>query len=64
MPKLKTKKSAIKRFKVTKNGKVLRGRQMGSHLKMSKSASQKRRQATVGKIDNEDSRRIKRLTLN
>lgn len=63
MPKLKTKKAAIKRFRVTKNGKVLRGRQMGSHLKLAKSKSQKRRQATVGKIDNEDSRRIRRLTL-
>jgi len=64
MSKVKTKKSAIKRFKVTKSGKVLRGRQMGSHLKLAKSKSQKRRQASVGKIENEDARRIRRLTLN
>lgn len=64
MPKVKTKKAAVKRFRVTKNAIVLRGRQMGSHLKLAKSASQKRRQKSTGKLENEDARRIKRLTLN
>lgn len=64
MPKLKTKKAAVKRFKVTRNAKVLRGRQMGSHLKLAKSKSQKRRQASVGKTEDTDARRIRRLTLN
>jgi len=41
--KLKTRKSITKRFKFTKNGKVLRGRSFTSHLKTKKSSKQKRR---------------------
>ena len=37
MPKMKTKKIVSKRFKITKNGKVIRGRQMGRHLRINKS---------------------------
>lgn len=38
MPKQKTRKSALKRFKITKNSKILRRRSFTSHLKSSKSA--------------------------
>ena len=38
MPKIKTRKSIIKRFKITKNGKILRRRNFRRHLKASKSA--------------------------
>lgn len=40
---MKTKKSVTKRFRITKTGKILRRRQMGRHLKASKSKSQKKR---------------------
>lgn len=52
--KQKTKKAAIKRFKVTKGGKILRWRQMANHLKAAKSKSAKtryKRTATVSKPD-------------
>ena len=42
MPKLKTKRSVSRRFKVTKTGKVLRGSQMRSHLRSKKSKGTQR----------------------
>jgi len=41
--KQKTKKSAVKRFKVTSTGKLMRGRSFNSHLRVKKSRKQKRR---------------------
>jgi large subunit ribosomal protein L35 len=43
MPKVKTNKSIVKRFKITKTGKVLRGQSFTSHLKVRKSAKHKMR---------------------
>lgn len=42
MPKLKTNKSISKRFRITKNGKVLRGQSFTSHLRVRKSSKHKR----------------------
>ena len=42
MPKVKTNKSITKRFKITKNGKVLRGQSFTSHLRVRKSSKHKR----------------------
>jgi large subunit ribosomal protein L35 len=47
MPKQKTKKILIKRFRVTKNGKVMRGQSFRRHLNAKKTASRKRR---LGKV--------------
>ena len=44
MPKVKTRKSVSKRFKVTKTGKVMHGHQYGSHKKLHKSKRRQRRQ--------------------
>jgi len=44
--KQKTKKAAVKRFKLTKTGKLLRRRQNAGHLKTGKSKSQERRAKT------------------
>jgi len=51
MPKLKTKKSISKRFKLTKKGKVLRRKGFSRHLKTKKSSKRKRRlkRATIVK---------------
>jgi len=43
MPKVKTRNSIKKRFKVTGSGKIMRGRSFTSHLRVKKSAKQKRR---------------------
>lgn len=43
MPKLKTKRGAAKRFKVTKNGKIIRHRAYHSHLLRKKDPKRKRR---------------------
>lgn len=42
MPKVKTNKSIAKRFKITKNGKVMRGQSFTSHLKVRKSSKHRR----------------------
>lgn len=42
MPKLKTNKSAAKRFRKTKNGKFLRNQAYARHLKTGKSAKRRR----------------------
>jgi len=44
MPKVKTRKIATKRFKVTKGGKVMHRVQGARHLRAKKSSSRKRRQ--------------------
>ena len=43
MPKLKTNKSAKKRFKLTKTGKVKRMKEGGRHILTKKSSKRKRR---------------------
>ena len=43
MPKQKTRKSIIKRFKITKTGKVLRLQGFKRHLNVKKSSRKKRR---------------------
>lgn len=42
MPKLKTKKSISKRMKITKTGKVKRGKPFGRHYKAGKSGDRRR----------------------
>jgi large subunit ribosomal protein L35 len=44
MPKVKTKKSITKRFKVTKNGKIFRKQNFSGHLRVKQSRSKKRAQ--------------------
>lgn len=61
MPKMKTNKSASKRFKLTKKGKVKRHKAYGSHLKTHKSAKRKRRLRTADIVGPEDAARVKRM---
>lgn len=58
---MKTKKVVAKRFKITKRGKIIRGRQMGRHLKIKKSKSRIRRHKEPIKVGKRFSRIIKRL---
>jgi large subunit ribosomal protein L35 len=52
MPKLKTKKTAMKRIKITKNGKILRKHVRTSHLKSKWTANRKMRKAGTASVDN------------
>jgi large subunit ribosomal protein L35 len=48
MPKIKTKKAANKRFRVTKNGKVLLNKMGKRHILTKKSAKRKRKLGQPG----------------
>lgn len=61
MNKQKTTKAAMKRFKVTKTGKVMRGRQFGRHLRRKKSKSQKRRHQEPAQVTGKIAKKIKRM---
>ncbi|NJK37435.1 MAG: 50S ribosomal protein L35 [Oscillatoriales cyanobacterium RM1_1_9] len=50
MPKLKTRKSAARRFKVTGSGKIVRRKAFKSHLLQHKSSSRKARLSRVQEI--------------
>lgn len=59
--KQKTKKSAIRRFKVTGTGKITRRVAFGRHLHRKKSASQSRRYKQTIEVTGKIGRRLKRL---
>jgi large subunit ribosomal protein L35 len=59
MPKLKTRKSASKRYKVTGNNNFLRRHAYKGHLLMKKSNRQKRKLAQVLLVNNRDTKAIK-----
>lgn len=61
MPKLKTKKSVAKRFKITKKGKVRRNKAYSQHLLSSKSAKRKRNLRQPGLVTGKQARTVKRL---
>ena len=54
MPKLKTRKAAAKRFKVTGSGKFMRRHAFRNHLLDHKSAKRKRFLATKAGVDERD----------
>jgi large subunit ribosomal protein L35 len=61
MPKMKTNRSAAKRFKLTSGGKVKRMRAFKSHILTKKSAKRKRRLRKSDICAPGDATRIKRL---
>ena len=64
MPKMKTNRSAAKRFRLTGTGKVRRARSMHGHMLTAKTRKRKRklRQGTL--VSTSETRRIKRLLGN
>jgi len=59
MPKLKTRKAAAKRFRVTGTGKIMRRKAFKNHLLQHKTANKKRnlsKMAVVGECDAENVR--------
>ncbi|MCX8038407.1 MAG: 50S ribosomal protein L35 [Candidatus Sumerlaeia bacterium] len=59
--KFKTSKSAAKRFKVSKSGKIIRRRAYHSHILTKKSPKRKRRLRSEAQVAPCDRRQIKRL---
>ncbi len=61
MPKQKTKRAAMKRFKLTGKGRVKRARANKSHILTKKHPKRKRRLRSATMVAKADERRIKRL---
>ena len=61
MPKLKTSKTAAKRFKITGTGKIMRHKSMNNHLFACKSARQKRQLDAEAVLSKTMNSRVKRL---
>jgi large subunit ribosomal protein L35 len=59
--KLKSKRGAVKRFKLTGGGKVKRSKAYASHLLTSKTTKRKRKLRKNVVVDKRDSRNVKRL---
>lgn len=60
MVKIKTRKSVLKRFKITKTGKVLRRGSFGRHLNYKKSSKRRRRQNKPYKVGGRIAKKIKK----
>lgn len=63
MPKLKTKKSAKKRFKLTKSGKVLRPKAGKSHLMVGTRKKTVRRLRRKGQVHKSELQTARRMLL-
>lgn len=61
MPKLKTNRSAAKRFRFSKKGRIKKRNAKRGHLLTGKSAKRKRHLRQDGYVDKADARRIRRL---
>lgn len=61
MPKLKTKKTAAKRFKITGSGKIMRRKAYNNHMFFNKSGSQKRRLDMDAELKKTEEKRVRRL---
>ena len=59
MPKLKTNKAFKKRFKITKNGKVMSARTLRRHMLADRSTKKKRQARGMHLIDITDVKRVK-----
>lgn len=61
MPKLKTHRGAAKRFSLTKNGKIKRGKAFKSHILTKKSTKRKRGLRQVGYASAANASVVKKL---
>ena len=61
MPKMKTKRAAAKRFKLTGTGKLKRAKAYKSHILTKKSTKRKRNLRKTAVADKTNCRQIKRL---
>ena len=62
MPKMKSHKGAVKRFKVTRNGKIMRRRANLNHMLGKKTSRRKRNlDAPTAVVSESDKKRIRRM---
>lgn len=61
MPKVKTKSSAKKRFKITGSGKIKRKHAFKSHILTKKETKQKRNLTKAGLVDSSDVPNVKAM---
>ncbi|MBT8762839.1 50S ribosomal protein L35 [Desulfohalobiaceae bacterium Ax17] len=64
MPKIKTNRSAAKRFSLTGSGKVRRRRQNLRHILTKKNAKRKRRLGQPALVDSANIKQVKKLMPN
>ncbi len=58
MPKLKTRKAAAKRFRVTGTGKIMRRKAFRNHLLQKKTAVRKRNLSQAAVVDERDAENV------
>ncbi|MBD2328310.1 MAG: 50S ribosomal protein L35 [Alkalinema sp. CACIAM 70d] len=61
MPKLKSRKSAARRFKASGSGKILRRKTSRAHLLEHKSPSRKRRLAGMTVVNERDAENVRKM---
>lgn len=61
MPKLKTNRSAAKRFKKTGSGKIKRGKPLTGHIMTKKTSKRKRQLRKATLVDKTDLGRVNRM---
>ena len=61
MPKLKTKRAAAKRFRVTGTGKIARRKAYASHILTKKSSKRKRNLRKGALLDSTNRKQVRRL---
>lgn len=64
MPKIKTRKAAAKRFRVTGNGKLMRRKAYKNHLLQHKSATRKRRLSKASPVHENDAENVRLMLPN
>jgi large subunit ribosomal protein L35 len=63
MPKQKSHRGAMKRFKLTATGKIKRSKAYKAHILTKKSSKRKRQLDTDGLVSKADHKRVKRMLL-
>jgi large subunit ribosomal protein L35 len=61
VPKIKTHRGAVRRFRVTKNGKLLRRQTRLNHMLEKKTSTRKRRLAREVEVAGSERRRVRRM---
>ncbi|MCA1994280.1 MAG: 50S ribosomal protein L35 [Coleofasciculus sp. S288] len=59
MPKLKTRKAAAKRFRVTGSGKILRRKAYKNHMLEHKSSERRQRLSNMALVDERDAENVR-----
>ena len=61
MPKMKTRRAAAKRFKVTGSGRIKRNKANHSHMLIRRSNSAKRKMRQPDLVDGSEEKRVRRM---